>query len=167
MVDPTWGKECPACGYSAQVNQMGQMYGHEGATGCPHQGSRFTPRRSGIYPLKFDTRPAITATLAHKEDWEAATIRYDWEHADLIVTGEHLSLRDGYGDPFGIGEVKGLARGPAREVLKKTWDSSARYPLGSGDELLAAMDRYYGEGTVTLDTEVLGIIYEPNVVGFR
>lgn len=166
MVDPTWTETCPACGYErASVNQMGQMYGHAGVTGCPHSGSRFDPVRSGVYPLKYDVRPAITATLAYKEDGLAATIRYDWEYADHIEEGEFVSLRDRQGDPFGIGRVAVLHRGTTSDVLKSVWDGDARYPIGSSDELLSTLNHYY-EDAITLSTEVLAVEYAPTITGF-
>lgn len=161
MVDPTWTEQCPACGYDAQVNQLGQTYGHKGATGCPYSGTGPLVRQH-IYPLKFDYFPVITAAAAYIENGNAATIRYDLEQAP--AAGEYISMRTADGDVFGIAKVHRDIRGTLSEVFTEVRKAKARYWYRRSSGLVEAMNGYYGED-IGPDTSVVGFIYEPHIPG--
>jgi hypothetical protein len=157
MVDPTWKENCPACGTKVDVNQLGQVYGHSGVNGCPYSGTSDLARQ-GIYPLKFDYRPVITAAAAYVDDCDGATIRYELEYDPKI--GEYISLRTADGDVFGIAEITNVFEGELREVFKLVKRAKARYTFSKSSDLKEAMNGYYGE-EIDYDTRVVGLTYSP------
>ncbi|CDK38031.1 ASCH domain-containing protein [Halorubrum sp. AJ67] len=114
---------------------------------------------SGPVGLKYGTGPQETARTAHEDKTLAATIRYDDEKE--IGAGSDLVLQDANGEPFGTATVVHCemlltmcAFGPVRAY-------GAEYGLSTIPELLLTLNRYYND-TVTLETPVKVIIYEPH-----
>ncbi|MFD1643468.1 hypothetical protein [Halohasta litorea] len=114
---------------------------------------------SGPVGLKYGTGPQETARTAHEDKTLAATIRYDDEKE--INAGSDLELQDANGEPFGTATVVHCemllamcAFGPIRAY-------GAEYGLSTIPELLLTLNRYYND-TVTLETPVKVIIYEPH-----
>lgn len=157
MVDPTWKTECPACGYETDENQLGQLYGHRGVNGCPYSGNGRI-QAAGVYPLKFDTDPMLTAAAAYVDDCDAATIRYE---CDIVPQHDFISLRDTDDDPHGIGRIQEQITGPLIEVFGHVWNAEGvRYGHEEESSLLAALNGYYSD-EIGHQTEVTAVIYTP------
>lgn len=157
MTDPTVASTCPACGIRASVNQMGQVYGHTARNGCPYAGTG-PVERQGIYPLKFDYGPVITAAAAYIDDCNAATIRYGLDDLPAGVT--YLSLRTADGDPFGIARVKETHESVLNAVFHTIQRSKCRYGYENVDRCRDALNGYYDD-EIELSSEVTGLIYTP------
>lgn len=162
MVDPTTSSQCPVCGYAASVNQMGQMYSHGGVNRCPYSGNT-SPLEQGIYPIKFGVQPAVKVGIAHERDGRAATARYEFEHD--LEAGDHLSLRDADGNPFGHAPVVAVKDVKLNEVRRTAADHNAVYSLRQTPTLLERMNGYYAD-ELDWGTEVETIVFTPTVTGF-
>lgn len=163
MVDPTWKTTCPACGAKVDENQMGQVYGHKGVTGCPYSGTG-SLQRQHIYPLKFDYRPVITATAAYMDDGLAATIRYGLESEKRPAAGEYISMRTADGDVFGIAKAGTVEDATLRHAFRQVRNSKARYSFDRSSDLKEAMNGYY-DTDIDYDTEMTHILYRPHIPG--
>lgn len=162
MVDPTHLTACPACGYRASANQLGQVYPHGGVTGCPYSGTGAL-RRQGVFPLKFATRPAITAAAAYIDGGTATTIRYDLDDEQRPEGGDYLSLRDVDADPFGIATVERTLDGPLNHVFTVVRDSPARHGINRSQHLVEAMNGYYDTVDIDYETTVTAVFYDPHI----
>lgn len=161
MVDPTTTSPCPVCGYAADVNQLGQTYGHSGVNRCPYSGS-LDPLRQDIYPLKFDVQPAVKAGVAYERGERAMTARYGFEHD--LECGDHLSLRDTDGDPFGHAPVVAVEEVTLNEVRRTAAEYNAVYSLREMPTLLERMNGYY-EVELDWGTDVEAIVFVPHLTG--
>lgn len=107
--------------------------------------------------LKCAEGPRLTATTAHQEGKEAATVRYEDEKE--ISEGDRLALETEEEEPFATAEVTAVKETFAWRAYPAIRERDAVYGSGSTAHLIASLNHHY-EDTIWPSTRVKVILYE-------